>query len=60
MPCRKELVAHERIDNEIAREIGADCVIYQELDKFVECVRGANDKIDGFEISVFTGDYVTG
>lgn len=29
MPTRHELVAHNRTEDEVAEEIGADCVIYQ-------------------------------
>jgi amidophosphoribosyltransferase len=60
MPSRHELVAHDRDEDEIARVIGADLVIYQTLDDLVESCRQFNPKIPQFDCSVFTGEYVTG
>lgn len=60
MPSRKELVAHGRDENSIARAIGADLVIFQTLSDLVESVRHLNTGIPTFDCSVFTGEYVTG
>ena len=60
MPSRSELVAHERDEDEIARVIGADLVIYQTLEDLVESCRQFNREIPQFDCSVFTGEYVTG
>ena len=60
MPSRKELVAFGRNDSEIAQEIGADAVIFQGLEDLVECVKGFNGNITGFDVSVFSGCYLTG
>lgn len=60
MPCRNELVAFGKNEREIATIINADEVIFQDLNDLVECVKGDNLEIDGFEMSVFTGSYVTG
>ncbi|ORY97181.1 amidophosphoribosyltransferase [Syncephalastrum racemosum] len=60
MPSRKELVAHDRTDEEIASEIGADKVIYQNLEDLVQSVRNYNPAIDTFDTSVFDSCYVTG
>lgn len=60
MPSRHELVAHNRNDDEIAAEIGADMVIYQDLEDLVESVRKYNPSIQKFDTSVFDCDYVTG
>lgn len=60
MPTRHELVAHERNDEEVAEEIGADKVIYQDLDDLVESVRRFNPVIETFDTSVFDKCYVTG
>lgn len=60
MPTRKELVAHGRSEDEIAKEIGADCVIFQELDNLIESVSRFNPELKTFDVSVFTGKYVTG
>ena len=60
MPTSRELIAYGRTDQEIAREIGADRLIYQDLDALVEACRSVNPKIEHFETSCFTGVYVTG
>eukprot|EP00937_MAST-01D_sp_MAST-1D-sp2_P001156 g1156.t1 len=62
MPCREELVAHNRTDADVARKIGADRVLYQELSDLEEAVRAADEgsRIARFESSVFSGEYVTG
>lgn len=59
MPTRSELVAHGRDVNEIAEEIGADKVIYQDLNDLVQSVRQFNPVIEAFDTSVFDGKYVT-
>jgi amidophosphoribosyltransferase len=60
MPTRAELIATGRTEDEIARQIGADTVIYQDLDALKAAVREANPKLDRFEASCFDGYYVTG
>lgn len=60
MPSRQELVAHGRTEEEIAKTIGADLVIFQKLEDLVESCRQFNTGIDTFDCSVFTGEYVTG
>jgi amidophosphoribosyltransferase len=60
MPTRQELIANGRSDDEIAREIGADALIYQDLDALKAAVREANPKLTQFETSCFDGIYITG
>lgn len=60
MPSRRELVAYKRSIPEIAKEIGADLVIYQTLPDLVAAVQQFNPAIERFDCSVFTGEYVTG
>ena len=60
MPSRRELIATGRSDDEICREIGADRLIYQDLDDLKEAVRRVNPAIKYFEASCFDGDYITG
>jgi amidophosphoribosyltransferase len=60
MPTRSELIATGRSDQEIAREIGADAVIYQDLDDLVRAVRACGSHIPEFDTSCFDGTYVTG
>lgn len=60
MPSPQELIAQGRTDDEIAREIGADRLIYQDLEDLVEAAREGNAKIEEFDTSCFSGKYVTG
>jgi amidophosphoribosyltransferase len=60
MPTRSELIATGRTEDEIAREIGADAVIYQDLDALKAAVRAVNPRLAHFECSCFDGIYVTG
>ena len=60
MPSRRELIATGRSDEEICREIGADKLIYQDLDDLKVAVRKANPAIKYFDASCFDGDYITG
>jgi amidophosphoribosyltransferase len=60
MPNQHELVATGRTEAEIAVEIGADLLIYQDLDALKEAVRAANPKLVNFEASCFDGKYITG
>ena len=60
MPSRHELVAYNRTADEVCREIGADRLIYQELDDLIESVRYCNPQITEFDTSCFNGSYITG
>ena len=60
MPTSRELIAYGRSDAEIAREIGVDRLIYQDLDALVADCHSVNPAIEKFETSCFSGEYVTG
>src|SRR5690554_6203988 len=60
MPSASELIAHDRTVDEIGELIGTDWLLYQDLEDLVTCVSDVNDNIDGWECSVFTGEYITG
>jgi len=60
MPAREELIAYGRSDEEVAEVIGADKVIYQDLDDLMQAVRKRNPQLENFDASVFNGEYVTG
>lgn len=60
MPTRGELVAHGRTEAEIEKELGADWLIYQDLEDLISACREGNKKVDGFDTSCFSGEYVTG
>ena len=60
MPTKEELVAHNRSIEEIRVFIGADQLIYQEMDAMKRVVGALNPAISGFEASCFDGHYITG
>lgn len=60
MPAAHELIAHNRTEAEVAAEIGADRLIYQEIDDMIDAVTAGNKNLTKFDCSVFTGDYITG
>ena len=60
MPTRAELIAAYRNDEEIRREIGADALIYQDLDALKQAVKAVNPALTRFDTSCFDGQYVTG
>ncbi len=59
MPTAGELIAHGHDVDEIAKLIGADRLIYQDIGDLISAVRAGNPSIQDFDTSVFTGDYVT-
>ena len=59
MPAANELVAHGRSEAEIAEIIGADWLIYQDLDDLIDAVQEGNRRIKKFDCSCFDGKYVT-
>ena len=59
MPATSELIASNKSDEEVAKEINADWLIYQTLEDLIEAVREGNPEIDEFENSIFTGKYIT-
>jgi amidophosphoribosyltransferase len=60
MPTRAELIAAHRTEEEVAREMGADALVYQDLDALKDAVRLANPRLTSFETSCFDGHYITG
>lgn len=60
MPAASEFVAHNLSVDEIADYIGADWLLYQDLEDLKACTMGINENIDRFDCSIFDGDYVTG
>jgi len=60
MPTREELIAADRSVEQIRSYIGADALIYQDVDAMKRVVAALNPKLDGFEASCFDGRYVTG
>ena len=60
MPAASELIAHGRTDEEICELIGADWLVYQDLEDLVACSLEGNPNVSGFDCSVFNGEYLTG
>jgi len=60
MPSASELIAHNRTVEEVCGLIGADWLVYQDLEDLIECSREGNPLVDGFDCSVFNGEYITG
>ncbi|MFO7553208.1 MAG: amidophosphoribosyltransferase [Haliea sp.] len=60
MPSASELIAHNRSVDEVCELIGADWLVYQDLEDLVQCSRSGNRKTSGFDCSVFNGEYLTG
>ncbi|HEX6362396.1 MAG TPA: amidophosphoribosyltransferase, partial [Albitalea sp.] len=60
MPTKEELIAHGRSAEEVRQYIGADALIYQDVDAMKRVVKALNPRLDGFEASCFDGRYITG
>jgi amidophosphoribosyltransferase len=60
MPTKEELIAHDRTIEEVREYIGADALIYQDVNAMKRVVGALNPKLDGFEASCFDGVYITG
>ena len=59
MPIASELVAHGRTEAELATLLGADRLIFQDLEDLMDAVKHKTSKIQRFDTSVFTGEYIT-
>jgi len=60
MPTSSELIAHGRSEDQICKEIGADWLLFQDMEDLVDAVKKGSPDISSFDDSVFTGSYVTG
>ncbi|WP_159990600.1 amidophosphoribosyltransferase [Pelistega ratti] len=60
MPTQQELIAHDRSVQEVCQEIGADGLVYQDLEDLKKAVQDLNPDIKSFDTSCFDGIYVTG
>ena len=56
---REEYAAY-REEREVERIIGSDWLIYQELSDLIEACREGNERIERFDTSCFSGEYITG
>jgi len=59
MASSKEFIAHNKTTEQICKSIGADKLVYQDLDDLIWCVNQGNKDITEFDCSCFNGEYVT-
>jgi amidophosphoribosyltransferase len=55
-----ELIAYNRTVDEVARLIGADWLVYQDLEDLIAAAHKGNPEVGEFDASCFSGEYVTG
>ena len=60
MPAASELIAAGKTDQEVEVQIGADWLIYQDLEDLITAAAEGNPDLQHFECSVFNGEYITG
>ncbi|MDC9714667.1 MAG: amidophosphoribosyltransferase [Gammaproteobacteria bacterium] len=60
MASNKEFIAHNKTTDEVCTAIGADKLIYQDLEDLIWCVQQGNPTITTFDCSCFNGKYITG
>jgi amidophosphoribosyltransferase len=61
MPAASELIAHGRTEQQIERELGADRLIFQDLEDLIDAIQKKGKTfVDRFDTSVFDGVYITG
>jgi len=60
MPARSELIASGRDVPQLAKNIGADELIFQDLEDLKQAITDAAPGLTHFDTSVFDGVYVTG
>ena len=60
MPYVNELIAHNKKTEEIAKLIGVDKLIYQDIEDLIKSVNEHNKKLNNFDSSCFDGKYITG
>lgn len=61
MPARSELIASGHSVEEVRQIIGADRLIFQDLDDLIDAVKDTkHSRVEGFDCAVFDGCYITG
>jgi len=59
MPTTQELIAHGLTTEGVCKAIGADWLVYQDLDDLVMASSEGNPEITKFDCAVFDGSYIT-
>ncbi len=57
MATSQEFIAYNRTEEQIAKIIGADMLVYQEIEDLVDAAKEGNPEVDSFECSIFNGQY---
>jgi len=60
MPTRDELIAYNRTNEEVCREITADALVYQDIEDMKRSISDINPMLKKLEASCFDGEYITG
>ena len=60
MPTTTELIASGRTEEEVCKEIGADWLIYQDLEDLIAASAEGKSEITEFDCAVFNGEYCAG
>jgi len=60
MPTAEELIAHGRSIDQIRDFIGADALVYQDVDAMKRAIGSLNPGLAGFDASCFDGQYIAG
>ncbi|MFK2904472.1 amidophosphoribosyltransferase [Dyella ginsengisoli] len=60
MPSATELIAAGQTEKEVEAQLGADWLIYQDLEDLIWAVQDGNEDLKHFDTSCFSGEYVTG
>ena len=58
MAATTELIAHQKDEVQIAEYIGADWLVYQNLEDLIRSAKEGNKQIENFETSIFDGEYL--
>ena len=58
MAATAELIAHQKDEGQIAEYIGADWLVYQNLEDLIRSAKVGNKEIENFETSIFDGEYL--
>jgi len=59
MPTFSELIAADCSEKEVEQLIGADWLVYQDLDALIDSVKYETSDINTFDTSCFSGNYIT-
>ena len=60
MPAASELIAAGKTNSEVEELIGADWLVYQDLEDLIAAAAEGNPTVGRYECSVFDGEYITG